>query len=275
MGYISVNNGYPDAKLWVTIYMFDGLSRSVVNSGAVNAAENKEFEAPSAGNSLYKFYVRCETSAPIHGTDVKFSDTTAEALPSDDVAHPYQCTLLPSTDPTGTYIVAGNTTGNAQMNLSGNNTYTAYLVQAGFGSGSWNGYLAVDPKNANQCSVVTRTDTVPPQSMLWQKLDAQWGSILINTQNPQTLLYAVDGNGAHAQLIPNTPLNQRLALWTIGGNFPNNVAIRPMADSSQNLNVFGDGPYNSGNAVGTWSWGGGAPNEVWSFIPAIEGGRPF
>ncbi|GAB7341709.1 hypothetical protein MBLNU457_g0048t1 [Dothideomycetes sp. NU457] len=275
MGYISVQNGYPGAKLWVTIYMYDGLSRSIVNSGALNTPGTAEFEAPSAGNSLYKFYVRCETFAPINGTDVKFSDTTAEALPSDDEAHPYQCTLLPASDPTGTYIAAGNTTGNAQMALSGNNTYTAYLMQAGFGSGTKNGYLSVDPNNANQCAVVTKTDAAPPSSMLWQKLDAQWGSIFINIQTPQTLLYAVDRNGAHAQLIPNTPLNQRLALWTIAGNFPNKVAIRPMADSSQNLNVFGGGPYNSGNPVGTWSWGGGAGNEVWSFIPAVEGGLQF
>jgi len=275
MAYISVNNGFPGAKLWVTIYMSDaiGLSRSIVNSGPVNPAENVEFKLPSAGNS--RFYVRCETSAPIHGTDVKFSDTTAEALPSDDAAHPYQCTLLPQSDPTGTYIEPGNTTGNAQMALSSNNTYTAYLVQAGFGSGTMNGYLAADPNNTNQCIVVTRANSAPPPFMLWQKLDAQWGSIFINTGNPQTLLYAVDGNGARAQLIPNTPINQRLALWTIGGTFPNKVALRPMADSSQNLNVFGDGPYKSGNPVGTWSWGGGAGNEVWSFIPAIEEFRPM
>lgn len=45
-------------------------------------------------------------------------------------------------------------------------------------------------------------------------------------------------------------------------------AIQNCADTSQNLNVAGDGPYPAGTGILAWDWGGGAPNEVWMIFPA-------
>src|ERR1051326_4818788 len=52
------------------------------------------------------------------------------------------------------------------------------------------------------------------------------------------------------------------------------LAIRPMYDWNVNLNVYGDGPYNPGNKVGVYSWGGGAVNETWHF-QIIDTAAPY
>ena len=57
----------------------------------------------------------------------------------------------------------------------------------------------------------------------------------------------------HWNLIPN-------------GDF---FAIQNCYNTDQNLNVAGDGPYPAGIPILTWDWGGGAPNELWTFVPAI------
>lgn len=50
--------------------------------------------------------------------------------------------------------------------------------------------------------------------------------------------------------------------WTIGGS-SQFVALRPLVDDDQNLNVQG-GCAGSGT-VCTWTWSGGDPNEIWMF----------
>jgi len=41
--------------------------------------------------------------------------------------------------------------------------------------------------------------------------------------------------------------------------------LRPRWDTGQNLNVFGGGGWKSPAQVGTFGWGGGRVNELWSF----------
>jgi len=44
-------------------------------------------------------------------------------------------------------------------------------------------------------------------------------------------------------------------------------AVRPNFDYNRNLNILGNGPYETGSAVAAWhGWGGGEPNEVWVFV---------
>lgn len=42
-------------------------------------------------------------------------------------------------------------------------------------------------------------------------------------------------------------------------------AIQLQANTNMNLNVEGDGPYNSGTRVLVWDWSGGDSNEIWNF----------
>jgi len=42
------------------------------------------------------------------------------------------------------------------------------------------------------------------------------------------------------------------------------------ANTDMNLNVFGNGPYISGNPVGIHDWKGGADNEIWT-LTRVEG----
>jgi hypothetical protein len=63
--------------------------------------------------------------------------------------------------------------------------------------------------------------------------------------------------------------------WDVaaGGNA---LAARPTLSSSLNLNVAGSGPYPPGNAVIAYDgWGGGQPNEIWTFTPLGDSDFPW
>ncbi len=54
------------------------------------------------------------------------------------------------------------------------------------------------------------------------------------------------------------------------------LAVRPTLSTSINLNVEGAGPYKPGNPVIAYDgWGGGQPNEIWTFEPSGYGGFPW
>jgi len=269
---VGVKNGFPGADIWVTIYSQTPFERAQVASGGVASGLISGFQWTDNAD-LFGYYIRCETSVNIQGTSHKFSDTTArlDAL----ISLPGIVTLLPGQG-TETYIQGGDQpVGTVSLDLS---TGTDYLLQAGISMTTLigeikintpTGYLSADPNNDySRCVIESRSSLTdyPPNTMIWTKQDTPQGFLLTN-KAAGTILYVAGGNGAAAQLIEATPINQLWALWTIGGNFPSTVAIRPSADDGQNLNVFGSGPYPPGSAVGTWGWGGGAPNEVWTFVP--------
>jgi hypothetical protein len=58
----------------------------------------------------------------------------------------------------------------------------------------------------------------------------------------------------------------RLATWNVlpNGDF---FAIQFGRETSQNLNVAGNGPYPIDTPILSWEWSGGAPNELWKFVP--------
>lgn len=57
--------------------------------------------------------------------------------------------------------------------------------------------------------------------------------------------------------------------WNLiaSGNF---FAIQNCANTSQNLNVAGSGPYPVGTPILVWDWGGGAPNELWTLVSPYD-----
>lgn len=79
-------------------------------------------------------------------------------------------------------------------------------------------------------------------------------------------LYSPGGNGSLVTLVPYD-INNNGMYWNVANPFTATWnALQYAPDSGQNLNVFGDGPYNPGAAVGTWGWSGGAQNEVWQIV---------
>jgi hypothetical protein len=63
------------------------------------------------------------------------------------------------------------------------------------------------------------------------------------------------------------PASPVYATWNLlpDGDF---FAVQNTNDTSLNLNVAGNGPYPAGTPILAWSWGGGAPNELWRFVAA-------
>lgn len=56
-----------------------------------------------------------------------------------------------------------------------------------------------------------------------------------------------------------------MPLWNLSDLNTSPVAVRPGADNDQNINVWG--APSEGVLIGTWSWNGGQPAEVWDFLP--------
>lgn len=89
----------------------------------------------------------------------------------------------------------------------------------------------------------------------------QPGVGILNEANGQSLNY-VRGN-TRVGLTSASSFNN-YNLWTFGGGGPY-VAVRPVVESSQNLNVEG-GCAGTIQPVCTWQWSGGQANEIWKFI---------
>lgn len=91
------------------------------------------------------------------------------------------------------------------------------------------------------------------------------GIAIINEQNGQALRSM--GANTRVGFGSATSLDGQ-SVWTIGGGDGSNtyVALRPLSDDDQNLNVEG-GCGGGTPAICTWGWGGGDPNEIWTFTP--------
>lgn len=78
----------------------------------------------------------------------------------------------------------------------------------------------------------------------------------VNKNNKRAL--ASKGDKTRVYTVPASSLDN-FSLWNLGGQ-----AIRPLYNLDMNLNMWGNGPYDKGNPVGTWSWGGRKDNEIWT-----------
>lgn len=124
--------------------------------------------------------------------------------------------------------------------------------------------LCADPKSADGRSVLAphRKGDAWQQ---WYIVDVGGGRVqIVNRQTRKCLRYQ-GGQGKDTTLFP-VLMDTPYTTWTIAGDRKNNCAIRPALTDRQNLNAFGNGPYPSGNRVGTWDWSRGQGNETWRIV---------
>ncbi len=84
--------------------------------------------------------------------------------------------------------------------------------------------------------------------------------VLLNKENDMVIVAR-----ANAPVLLASSDTTSRATWLFVGN----GAIQLQADTGQNLNVSGGGPYSSGTPILTWGWDGGAPNELWTMKKVI------
>lgn len=93
------------------------------------------------------------------------------------------------------------------------------------------------------------------------------GFALVN-KHSQKVLAAPQDKAALVEISPDVDLITNRAVWQFKGL--GYGAIQLQANDAMNLNVFGNGPYNEGNAVGVWDWSRGKDNEVWEMKTVIS-----
>jgi hypothetical protein len=124
--------------------------------------------------------------------------------------------------------------------------------------------LAVDKNNPNPGGVLlllNANDQDPDQQWSYVFDPATQASILYN---PARNLFAAPTNietGARVVLHKTDAGFTPATTWQVLGS--TNAAIRPPANTDLNMNALGSS-WPVGTQVGIWSWGGGAPNEVWT-----------
>jgi hypothetical protein len=91
------------------------------------------------------------------------------------------------------------------------------------------------------------------------------GFTLTNMQTGR-IAYVPTGNGNRVTMVDPSQIGP-MSAWSLGGDEGGGwQSVRPVNDTGQNLNVFGNNNSNNpGAGVGTWGWGGGHNNEVWHF----------
>jgi hypothetical protein len=88
-------------------------------------------------------------------------------------------------------------------------------------------------------------------------------NLLSSEQGTTSILTVGAGGALSLQLIVDGLSSASTWDVTAGGNA---LAVRPTMSTSFNLNVAGNGPYPPGSPVIAYDgWGGGQPNEVWTF----------
>jgi len=126
---------------------------------------------------------------------------------------------------------------------------TSFVIQVGMLSD-----LVVSNDPAHSGNVVLRWLDGTDPNQQWTMESAPNGFYLKNAGTGSYLT----ATGADAPVV----LGPHGDVWQKTGPNDQTSAIRLTLNPSQNLNALGGSPY-VGTAVGTWSWGGGAGNEVW------------
>jgi len=270
---IGVKNGYPGVSIWATLYAadpFTGAIRTIVNTRCLKSGEEAILSYSVAFISP-NVYVRAELKQQENCGGDTLAETTVngDATPSP----PNWVTLLPQANFGQIYW----THDKSNVAPPIDSTLPAPVETVIFSRvrGGQSIALSVDTNNpncrvggqSNQCGVIIDDYRPGNPNQIWLRQNAGNGYLLTNKAT-QMLAYVANGNGNRVMLLSKTSLNMIASLWTIGGNCQSNCALRPLHDGGQNLNVFGDGPYGPGRAVGTWGWGGGDINETWFMTPS-------
>lgn len=116
-------------------------------------------------------------------------------------------------------------------------------------------------------------------SLIYDVQSGNFGMISLNSVESGTpmMLGLVDTGGGTSKLQMQSFIGGigPGMTWDVAAGGPA-LAVRPTLSTSLNLNVEGAGPYAPGNPVIAYDgWGGGQPNEVWTFTPLGYGDYPW
>ncbi len=274
--YVTAKNGFPDMSIWVTLYEADkslGVVRTIRDSGCLNPGESRAFRI-GTNDAASNAYLRSElkqnrncTGNTLHDTTVNSGAVNQNSYSSIDY------TLLPQSQfpatywekgilPMGQVTIAGLGDGVDTFVVSRSTYNNSYMV-LGIDPNDWNCQAKIEGK----CAATLRTYQPGEVGQIWIRKTLNGAHVLINKLNNMVALVA-EGNGNQVFLYNQIAANIYAGRWTIGGNCSSNCALRPIHDSGQNLNIFGNGPYGPGRNIGTWGWSGGQVNETWWMYPA-------
>ncbi len=274
--YVTAKNGFPDMSIWVTLYEADksmGVIRTIRDYGCLNPGESRAFRI-GTNDANSNAYLRSELKQNRNCSGNTLHDTTVNS--GATYPNPYtriDYTLLPQNQFPATYWASGLLPmGQVSIAGLGEGVETAVLSRS-----IYNNRLMVMGINANdpncqarvegKCAAILKEYQPGDPSQIWIRKSLNGAHVLINKQTDMVALVA-QGNGNQVFLYNQTAVNIYAGRWTIGGNCSTNCALRPIHDSGQNLNIFGNGPYGPGRNIGTWGWDGGQLNETWYMYPA-------
>jgi hypothetical protein len=121
--------------------------------------------------------------------------------------------------------------------------------------------------------IVVQDASLQTSAMFWSLIyDNQSGGFamvnLLSSELGTTSILTVVAGQPTLSLQPIVGGLSSASTWDVvaGGNA---LAVRPTMSTSLNLNVAGNGPYPPGSPVIAYNgWGGGQPNEIWTFQDA-------
>ena len=128
--------------------------------------------------------------------------------------------------------------------------------------------------------IVVQDASAQTSAMFWSLIydNASGGFAMVNllsSELGQTSVLTVVAGESVLALQPIVDGLSSASTWDVaaGGNA---LAVRPTMSTSINLNVAGNGPYPPGSEVIAYNgWGGGQPNEVWTFVDSGSEDYPW
>jgi len=270
---IGVKNGYPGVSIWVTLYGTDtviGAVRSIVDARCVRSGAETTFSSNSDSRDVY---VRSELKQSEDCRGDTIDDTTVQS--SVNFFPFLWVTLLPQANFPKTYWANGKLDVAPPIQTTFPAPVETVLFSRIRNRDGQPMVLSIDANNPDcrqggpdgRCGAVIDRYRPGNAGQTWLRQKTGNGYLFTNKATGM-LAHVAPGNGNRVLLVGLTSsANIISSVWSTGGDCRVACAIRPFHDSNQNLNVFGDGPYNVGNPVGTWGWSGGQINENWYMSP--------
>ncbi len=266
-----VTNNSSSKSIWVTIY--DLGETQQLDWGCVSAKGTRTWASgPYLWGSFYK--IRAEVKENADCTGETFSDTKYQVNPQFILSKfPQELVSTLVFGGEGYYWVNGDESGGPFGVAPKLPDLTPVVIQSRVDGTQ---VLSVDKTNPEcrlggkdkSCSIIITDYKSGDPAQIWERYYQATGMAFRNRLTG--MLLTADGSSGATTLVSPSVVNGGSG-WTLGGNCNSSCALRPWRNSDLNLNVLGSGPYKAGNAVGTWGWNGGSPNETWFFIePEIK-----
>jgi len=265
---IGAKNGYPGVSTWVTLYSSDllGIRRNIVASRCLKSGE--EGIMTYTGDTA-----NCFVRAELKQREDCGGDTLSDSTINANAGGGNWVTLLPQFNFPQTYWTTYRSPVAQPIDSSLPPPVETVIFSRVRGGQSI--ALSVDPSNRScvqggpdgQCNVIIDNYQPGNANQIWLRQKTGNGYLFTNKAT-QMLAYVPNGNGNRIVMMSKTSINIIGSVWTLGGDCRVNCSLRPYHDDGQNMNIFGNGPYGPGRAVGTWGWGGGDVNETWFMSPS-------